>query len=80
MRTVKLGLSLRSNDQHAERISCKRIFVAHHLHLVHRSTAQTKQLIEHCALCEPSQRFCLIEVLDILIIKQYVSYGQRLSI
>lgn len=48
----------------------QRVFVAHYLHLVPRSTVQTKQLIEHRDLCEPSQRQCLIEVLDILIIKQ----------
>lgn len=61
MRTVKLGLSLSSKAQQAERISCRGqgwlIIPAH------GSAVQTTKLSEHWDVCEPRQTL-LTEGLD----------------
>lgn len=61
MRTVKLGLSLRSKAQQAERISCRGqwwLIISDH-----GSTLQTRKLSEHWDVCEPRQTL-LTEGLD----------------
>lgn len=53
MRTVKLGLSLRSKAQQAERISCRGQWWL--IISVHGSTVQSRKLSEHWDVCEPRQ-------------------------
>lgn len=69
MRTVKLGLSPGSKDQHAERISCKGYLWLMIPIQVKASSAE--QAADSTDWLQPSHRYCLIEVLSILIIQQY---------
>lgn len=53
MRTVKLGLSLSSKAQQAERISCRGQWWL--VISVHGSAVQARKLSEHWDVCEPRQ-------------------------